>query len=315
MPALARSAVALAVLAVGLAGAPCAEAPAGVAPGPSLSIERGGAWRSWWRAGAAPERWRGADTLVTGALAWHRLADGVEWASARLAGSAPAWRLRLIVVRIDPSRVRFSLELAPASGAGHPAWSVKRAARDAIVAVNTGQFLETMPWGWVVIDGRERLRPAHGPLATALVVDREGRILWLPADSVEAGRAEAVTAFESYPTLLAHDGSVPLPLRMPGFGIDLTHRDSRLAIGQSRDGRVLIVMTRFDALGEAAGSLPVGPTTPEMAAVMGALGAHDAVMLDGGISAQMSLRASRGGWHRQWRGWRSVPLALLVRSR
>jgi hypothetical protein len=32
-------------------------------------------------------------------------------------------------------------------------------------------------------------------------------------------------------------------------------------------------MTRFDALAEAAASLPIGPTTPEMAAIMGALGA------------------------------------------
>jgi len=51
-------------------------------------------------------------------------------------------------------------------------------------------------------------------------------------------------------------------------------------------------MTRFDVMGEAIGGFPMGPTTPEMAAIMGALGATDAVMLDGGISAQLLLRGA-----------------------
>ena len=71
-------------------------------------------------------------------------------------------------------------------------------------------------------------------------------------------------------------------------------------------------MTRFDALGEVAGSVPFGPTTPEMAAVMGALGACEAVMLDGGISAQMVLRDPSSGKRWRWPGLRKVPLALIV---
>jgi exopolysaccharide biosynthesis protein len=43
-------------------------------------------------------------------------------------------------------------------------------------------------------------------------------------------------------------------------------------------------------MGDVAGGVPLGPTTPEMAAIMGALGACDAVMLDGGISSQLLLR-------------------------
>jgi hypothetical protein len=52
-----------------------------------------------------------------------------------------------------------------------------------------------------------------------------------------------------------------------------------------------------------------------MAAVMGALGARDAVMLDGGISAQLLLRERPGGHVHRWPGLRKVPLALLVRAR
>jgi exopolysaccharide biosynthesis protein len=123
--------------------------------------------------------------------------------------------------------------------------------------------------------------------------------------------------FQSYPTLLADDGRIPAALRTAGAGppasrIDLRHRDARLAMGGTRDGRLLIVMTRFGALGRVAESVPIGPTTPEMAAIMGALGARDAVMLDGGISAQLLLRDPANGKPLRWRGWRKVPLALIA---
>ena len=41
-----------------------------------------------------------------------------------------------------------------------------------------------------------------------------------------------------------------------------------------------------------------------------ALGARDAVMLDGGISGQLLLRDANGASH-GWRGSRNVPLALV----
>ncbi|MFI5143063.1 MAG: phosphodiester glycosidase family protein, partial [Thermoanaerobaculales bacterium] len=94
----------------------------------------------------------------------------------------------------------------------------------------------------------------------------------------------------------------------------LAHRDARLAIGELRDGSALVALTRFDAAGEALGSLPFGPTVPEMAAVMGALGCRQAMMLDGGISAQLAVRDASGALQR-WRGWRDVPLALIAYPR
>jgi len=75
------------------------------------------------------------------------------------------------------------------------------------------------------------------------------------------------------------------------------------------------VMSRFDAMGEVADFVPLGPTTPEMAAIMGALGACDAVMLDGGISAQLMMRDPERKAPLQWHGMRKVPLALIARAR
>jgi hypothetical protein len=51
-----------------------------------------------------------------------------------------------------------------------------------------------------------------------------------------------------------------------------------------------------------------------MAAVMGALGARRAVLLDGGLSAQLLVRDAAGDV-RRWPGLRQVPLGLVAVAR
>jgi hypothetical protein len=80
------------------------------------------------------------------------------------------------------------------------------------------------------------------------------------------------------------------------------------------DGCVVIVLTRFDALGESLGRVPFGLTSGEMAAVMGALGCRQALLLDGRISGQLLVRAAEG-FVRSWPGTRSVPLGLVGRPK
>jgi len=288
-------------------------APARVGlPPSSLAVWTGKAWREWWRSDAAPDRWRGPHDSVADAVRWRMAAKGVEWGDLRLAGTGEARRLRAVVVRIDPRVVRLRLDTAFTAGGERAAWTVDDARPDAIMAVNVGQFVRTLPWGWVVLDGHQFLAPGSGPLTTAVAVDSSGTVRWIGPDSVKDAnvRRGVVTAFQSYPTLLTADGDIPPPLREPGRGIDVDHRDARLGIGALPDGRLLIVLTRFDALGESLGSIPFGPTIPEFAALMGALGARQAVALDGGISGQMLVR-DVDGTH-TWRGLRKVPMALVV---
>ena len=92
------------------------------------------------------------------------------------------------------------------------------------------------------------------------------------------------------------------------------HRDARLAVGELRDGRVVVVLTRFDALGGALAALPFGLTVPETAALLGALGARRAVMLDGGLSGQLLVRDA-GRRTRSWPGLRRVPLGIVAVAR
>jgi exopolysaccharide biosynthesis protein len=226
-----------------------------------------------------------------------------------LAGSGEAWRTRLIVVRLDPRVLRLSLDTAFVEH--RAAWSVNHMRTDAVFAVNAGQFNFAMPWGWVVLNGRQFLPAQRGPLSSTFSVDSSGGIGWLHGDLSRGVLSRVAWAFQSYPTLL-RDGQVPGELLGASSLIDLTHRDARAAIGEDRDGKIIVALTRFDALGANLGFVPFGLTTPEMSAVMGALGARDAVMLDGGISAQLAVRDERGFIH-AWHGARSVPLALVAR--
>jgi uncharacterized protein YigE (DUF2233 family) len=272
----------------------------------ALAVHTSAGWRTWWRADASPVRWEGSAPLANH-VAWQPGSGGMEWGELPLNGASEAWRTRLIVVRLDPRRVELSLVTAFAQ---KQSWTVAKAASGAVLALDAGQFRHTLPWGWVVSGGRELLEPESAPLAGAVVVDSSG-VRIVPPGSVaqERERRTAREAFQSYPMLL-QDGVVPLALREPGRGVDLDHRDARLALGTLPDGRVVIALTRFDFFGKSLDQLPFGLTTPEMAAVMGALGCRDALLLDGGISSQLSIRDPGGAIHR-WPGMRSVPLGLI----
>jgi len=234
---------------------------------------------------------------------WTPSANGVEW--SELGFAAGGERFRLVLARIDPTRVRFALAAATRNAGLGGAWTIDSAPSDAALAVNAGQFAGGTPWGWVVRNGVEVQPLGRGPLAMAVVIDRAGAVRLVRADSAAAER-DVSTAFESYPTLLWGDGEIPEQLRATGRGVDLKHRDSRVAIGLLTDGRVLIGLTRFLTDDGRVSTLPFGPTIPEMATLMARLGCRRAVALDGGISSQLAIGP------RRWPGYRRVPLALIA---
>ena len=147
--------------------------------------------------------------------------------------------------------------------------------------------------------GRQLLSPQYAPLAGAVVVDRSGGVRIVPPGGVadEQRRGEAREAFQSYPMLL-ENGAPPEALVRAGLGVAVDHRDARLALGTLPDGRVVMALTRFDALGPRLGRLPFGFTSEEMARVMRALGCREAILLDGGISGHADgAGGGRGGAH------------------
>jgi hypothetical protein len=302
---------ALAVLGLALFGAQRLSAQL---PESTLSVRTAEGEHVWWRSVEAPERWGAPLPLVALAVRWRTLQPGLERGQLELSGGGVAWRISGVLARLDPSRFRLELDTGDAWAEGAD-WTIERA-RTAALALNAGQFRGTAPWGWVVHRGAELQPPGLGPLSAALVLYRDGRVDLLAPDEIAAARASGrvLEAVQSYPAILVGDGDVPEALRGPNRGVDLVHRDSRLAACLLRDGRLLFALTRFLSPASPLSRLPFGPTTPEMAALMGALGCRRAVLLDGGLSGQMAVRDGRGGWVR-WPGLRAVPLGLTARRR
>jgi hypothetical protein len=244
-------------------------------------------------------------------LVWRAVGPGVWQNESPMASKGPLTAVRAIAVRIDPSAHRFRLDLSRSDYGMRPAWTVDSMPAHAVLAVNAGQFLGGFPWGWLVRDGIEAQPPGSGTLAMSFVVDSSGiAALIMPDEMATYRRKRLRAAFQSYPALLV-DGKIPWELRAPNRGVNLKHRDSRLAICTLADGGVVIVLTRVRVPGDTGATLPWGPTVPEMAQFMSSLGCWRAMLLDGGLSSQMALRDGAGSLSR-WTNWRAVPLGLVV---
>lgn len=237
---------------------------------------------------------------------------GLRWSRWRVALGAHGIATTLVIAEIDPSRITLALEVARQGEALAP-WSIDAAPDSARLALNAGQFTDAGPWGWVVHRGREWQAPASGAYAGAFVVDSMGRAAVLSAQTIPAERARGVwrEALQSYPTILeAGRATAALCSANP---VDTTHRDIRLAIGARADGRVVVVLSRYAGVGAMGERMPIGPTTGEMAEAMRLLNVRDALMLDGGLSAQLLVRS--GARTERWAGLRRVPLALIGTQR
>lgn len=254
-----------------------------------------------------------AGTAGPPAIEWRRVNTSLERAAFEVQADPHLWHTRVVAVRLDPSAFTFRLRGRVRDRA--PAWTVAHAPDSAAVAVNIGMYSGIIPWGWTVAGGQEIRPPGVGPLSTALAWDVDGRLHWLAPSAIAGARASGriVEAFQAYPTLLDAVGAIPHPLVSRGGGVDVDHRDGRLAIGLTDDGQLVVAITRFYALGERGPALPMGLTLGEMADVMRWLGCRRAVALDGGISAQLMVRENDRP--RIWRGWRAVPFGLIAEPR
>ena len=232
---------------------------------------------------------------------WQPVSPGVWQREMRMASEGPLAPVRAIVVRLEPSRVRFTLDYASRDYGMIGTWTVDRMPATGVVALNAGQFSGGAPWGWLVRDGVESQPPGSGSLGMSFVVDRAGAVSLVTPDELPSARAKAVHAFQSYPALLVGQGQVPWELQAPSRGVDVSHRDSRLALGIMDDGSIVIVLTRFGVLGSAGETVPWGPTVPEMAAFMKSLGAiarccsTAASRVSSQYAAAMGLRSGKTG--------------------
>ncbi|HEX6558495.1 MAG TPA: phosphodiester glycosidase family protein [Longimicrobiales bacterium] len=256
---------------------------------------------------------KGVPRLPEQRLHWREAQAGLSWTELDLRAGALRHPLRAIVVRIDPRQFDWQLDLVTRSNGMTGAWNVDSVPDDVVLAFNAGQFKETGPWGWLVMQSYERRDPGYGPISVGIALDSAGALRWLLPRQLPAARKDSSVrfAFQSYPLLL-FNGIVPAVL-LASNDVDRDHRDARLVLAQRADGTVLVVLTRYEALGGVVQRVPIGLTVPESVVLLAALGARNAVMLDGGISAQLRIRSATETY--QWRGLRDVPLALVLRRK
>ena len=274
-----------------------------------LSVNSNGRWVEWYRPDRAPRVWQAEDTVVRGALRWREGAAGIELGELRVHGGHAAARFKVIVARFDARQLSFALTRMND-------WSVVNAPDNTVIAFNAGQSIDALPWGWLVQNG-DTLQPVGAdPLSSAVIQDGAGRIHIIARDKIATLPASVQIrwAFQSYPTLLADDGAVTPALLARGRGVDNEQRDARLALCTTRDDRTMVMLTRYDVLGGLLEGVPIGPTVPEMAALAGALGCAQAVLLEGGLSAQLMLQHADGD-REVWKGWRAAPLGLMATPR
>lgn len=251
--------------------------------------------------------------LALSGTVWQGVRPGVWLAEFPFAENGPLAYVRVVAVRLDPTKVEFRLHSATGDYGVRSAWTVDSLAPSGVAAFNTGHFRGVTPWGWLVMDGVELQAPGSGALAMAFVVDSSGRPALLTGDELQRARGRVRVALQSYPALLI-DGAVPWQLQAAGRGVNLEHHDSRLALCIDDGGSVIVAITRFAGLGRKGETFPFGPTVAEMIPAMRRLGCRRAMLLDGGISSQLAVRNANGELTR-WTNWRMVPLGMVVSAR
>ena len=274
------------------------------APQPRLDLRVDGAWRAWrvWQPDARAAR----DSLLARVIVWRDSAPGLRVGDFDVRVTGGLIRNDIAVVEIAPARFRFSLA-ATAPGARRTVGELIGDST-AVFVSNTGLFRpDGSPQGLVLVDGVPGSALA-GWLDVVVAIE-DGR---LRPTTIDGGRAltAGASAFQVLPWLV-RDGRIVFGTSS-GVRLSRTHRDRRLTLCFGDDGLVRFALSNFSFLARGAARVPIGLTIPEQAMVAAALGCRDAIALDGGISAQVAVRA--GAVHR-WPGFRRVPLLLVAHRR
>jgi hypothetical protein len=193
--------------------------------------------------------------LIGTAAVWQPVRPGVWYRESQMATTGSLAPVKAVAIRIDPRLVQFSLEPGTSETGASRGWTIDSIGDAAVVALNAGQFRAGGSWGWIVRDGIELQPPGTGSVAMAFVVDSAGVPSLVDPADLATRRGHVRLAFQSYPALLVGDGRLPRELEAPGRGVDLEHRDSRLALGLLNDGSVVVALTRFTGLGSGAGGM------------------------------------------------------------
>ena len=92
---------------------PSAPGHAAAQAGSALVVRVGDEWEEWWDGDAPPERWAGALDRVADAAGWTAASAGVDRGELTIRRVGEPWRIRVVLVRIDPALVDLRLMVPP----------------------------------------------------------------------------------------------------------------------------------------------------------------------------------------------------------
>jgi hypothetical protein len=182
--------------------------------------------------------------VVTHGLFWNAVRPGVWQSEMKMATTGPLAKVRVVAIRLDPSRLDFSLDTATSDYGMRGAWTIDALPPACVLAFIAGQFTGGYPWGWLVRDGVVSRKPGLGTLAMAFVLDSRTVSSRLTSYRPCAGMCAWLSIV---PVAAGCDGREPWEPAARA-GINLNHRDSRLALGILDDGSLVVALTRFAGL-------------------------------------------------------------------
>jgi len=250
-------------------------------------------------------------------IATFQLEEGVVYRSVR--SSIHPWTLHLLEVDLSRCELGFRVVRAEEGEGRIPVSEMARRSEPGVIAAVNGDFFtpEDLPLGVEVSNGNLRGRTSRPVFAWKPGSDPWlGRVEWdedvlrMGEWSVTSGVPERdLQVVAGFPPLL-EDGRTVGDLQQadrPDFAVQ---RHPRTAIGLDRT-RNLLWLVVVDGRREGVSE---GMSLPELAGLFRALGAGEAINMDGGGSSVMVIRREAVSRPSDPAGQRSVVNALVVRQ-
>ncbi len=233
-------------------------------------------------------------------LLWRPVVDGIERSSLRVDDDSSPFRL--LAFRVDLTRFRLIAADARQFGPERKTADLREMARwwKGLLAVNGSYFDENdRPLGLVVSNGVTLNSFRKADWGVLYEVDGRAGLVHTRDWPKRSETLDPDFAIQVGPRVVVNGEPTRLKPQI--------HR--RAAIGILPGGRSLVLVVTDSGKAEANALARVMATSPEK----GGLGCRDAVMMDGGPSAQLYLNA--GGQNLSVPGGWSVPVGVLVVER
>ena len=218
--------------------------------------------------------WPGPDAGISGAITWKQAAPGMRMGKLVLGREYGVSEFSLVLLEIDPDLVEMTVHYSE-----ERRYCGQWLRNLGLNACINGSLFASKPLGLVIHDGKIEVT-RHRRMLGYLVAPKDGRPRVLVGKSFAAG--DIREAVQSFPALI-RDGEILDSVRGTSprrdrFDSDVAAR--RTVVGEDDKGHLLFAVTD---------TLTGGLSFSELATLLGALGWKQAVCLDGGASAQLSL--------------------------